>query len=145
MKVRTINNIFGAKERNGETGGSLIETLIALAIIGVVAAAFLSGLTTASKATAISDERSTAESLARSQLEYVKTQDYINYANPAHGDYELITHPAGYSVEITVVPIDADTGQPLPTGEDEGLQKIMVTIKHDSKSVLTIEDYKAER
>ena len=145
MKVKAINKIFGAKERNGETGASLIETLVALAILGIIAVAFLSGLATASKATFITDERGTAESLARSQMEYVKSHDYIDYADPAHGDYGVITTPAGYSVEVTVVPIDADTGQPLPAGDDEGLQRITVTIRHDSKSVLTIDGYKVNR
>ena len=145
MKVRVKNNRFGAKVGNGEIGASLIETLVALAILGIIAIAFLSGLATASEATAITDERGTAESLARSQMEYIKSQDYINYANPEHEDYALITTPDSYGMEITAVPIDSDTGQPLPSGEDEGLQKITVTIMHQLESVLTVEGYKADR
>jgi len=38
--------------------------------------------------TLIADEQATAESLARSEIEYVKSQDYINYAESDHGEYE---------------------------------------------------------
>jgi len=146
MKIRAIKNICGVKMGNNEAGVTLIETIIALAILGIVAAAFLGGLATASKAILITDERATAESLARSQIEYVKSQDYINYAEPDHGDYELITTPDGYSVELTAVPIDPYTGEPLASpDEDIGAQKITVAIKHDDKSVLTIDDYKVDR
>lgn len=128
-----------------ETGLTLIETLIALAILGVVAVAFLSGLATASKATFIADERAIADSLVRSELEHIKSHQYINYAEPGHGDYGVVASPDNYDIEVTEVPINPETGQPLPSGEDEGIQKITVTIKHRDKSVLTIEDYKGDR
>ncbi len=67
-------NIFGGKE----AGVSLIETVIALARLGLISAALLSGLATGSKGTVIADEQATAESLVRSELEYVKNQAYID-------------------------------------------------------------------
>ena len=131
--------------KGNETGVTLIETSIALAILGLIAVVFLSGLATASKATIIADEQATAESLARSQMEYVKNQGYINYADPDHGEYGLITTPASYSVEVTASPIDPGTGEPLPSGEDDGIQKITVTVKHSDKLILTVEGYKVDR
>jgi len=146
MKIRAINNICGARKGNGEAGGTLIGTIIALAILGMVAVTFLSGLATASKALLITDERTTAESLVRSQMEYVKSQAYISHAEPDHGDYELITTPDSYSVELASVPIDPYTGQPLASpDEDIGIQQITVTIKHSGESVLTIDDFKVDR
>ena len=135
--------IFGEKE----SGVGLIETLVALALLGIIAASFLGGLATASKAAFTADERATAECLARSQLEYVKGQGYISHIDPEHGDYLVITTtPAGYnSVETTAVPIDPATGQPLAPGEDNGIQKITITVKHDDKSVLIVSDFKRER
>ena len=62
--------------RGNSTGFTLIEVLIAVAILGLVAVAFLSALTTASMALILADERTTAESLARTQLEYVKSQPF---------------------------------------------------------------------
>ena len=128
-----------------EAGVSLIETLIALAIMGIIAASFLGGMAASSQATITADERATAESLGRSQMEYVKSQGYISYAEPGHGEYALITTPDGYSVETTATPIDAETGDPLSEGEDNGLQKITVEAKHENELVITLENYKVNR
>ena len=56
-----------------EKGTTLIETLVALAVLGLVAVAFLSGTATMSRATMINDRQETAQSLAQSQMEYVKS------------------------------------------------------------------------
>ncbi|MBA7564677.1 hypothetical protein ES708_06344 [subsurface metagenome] len=133
------------KLRGSERGMALIETLVALAILGLVAVAFINGLATVAKATYITDVRTTAESLTRSGVEYLKSQSYINYADPGHGEYLSITPPAGYNIEITVVPIDPVTKLPLPSVQDDGLQKITVAIIHKGKTVISIEDYKVER
>jgi len=144
-----LQTIIGAKKlntsRGNEDGVSLIETLIALALLGLIAAAFLGGLATAAKATFIADEQATSESLARSEIEYVKNQSYINYVDPEHGSYGLITTPTNYTVVITATPIDPSTGQPLSSGQDQGMQRITVTVKHSGKSVLTVADYKVNR
>ena len=79
-----------------ERGIGLIEVLIALAILGIVAAAFLSGLATASKAIYIADVRTTAESLARSQMEYVKNQPYDDTLPIV---YTKISAPPGFSID----------------------------------------------
>lgn len=63
-----------------QKGQSLIEVLIALAILGIVAVSFLTALAMASTAVIVSDEQTTAESLARSELEYVRSQTFS--ANP---------------------------------------------------------------
>lgn len=134
------------KLRGNESGVSILETLVALAILGLVAVAFLGGLTGVARATLISDEQATAESLARSEIEHVKSQDYIDYAVLDHEEYvgsEAV--PASYSVEITAVPINPNTGQPLPSGEDDNIQKITITVNRNDEPVLTVEDYKVKR
>ena len=128
-----------------EKGAFLVEALMALALVGIVAVGFLSGLATASEAALIADKGATAESLARSQVEYVKSQAYIDYADPGHGNYELIAAPAGYTVEITVLPIDPDTGQPLPSGQDDGIQKITAIVEHDGRQAMVLDSYKVNR
>ena len=129
------------KLKGNETGLSLIETLVALAILGSIAVVFLSGLATAAKATLIADKRATAESLARSAMEDVKNQSYINYDDPGHVNYVFIMPPddPNYEVEISADRIDEDTGQA------QGIQKITVTVNRDDKSVLTVEDYRVDR
>ncbi len=135
------------KLRDGESGVTLIETLVALAVLGLIAVVFLSGLATAARATLIADEQATAESLARSEIEYVKSQDYINYAESDHDEYIGLEAPppnSNYILEITVEPIDPDTGEPLLSG-DQGIQRITVTVNRGSKLVLTVETYKVAR
>jgi len=123
------------KLKGSETGVTLIETLVALALLGIIAVVFLSGLATAAKATFIADEQATAESLARSQIEYVKSQDYIDYTDPEHEDYLTVT-PLGSSYSID---------PPTITSIDVGIQKITVTIERDGESVLTLDAYKVDR
>ncbi|MFC2013074.1 hypothetical protein ACFLUE_02165 [Chloroflexota bacterium] len=128
----------------GEKGAALLETVIALGILGLVAVVLLSSLATVAKATYITDVRSTAESLIRSELEYIKAQSYIHYV-PGHEAYLLLTPPGNYTVEIAVVPIDPVTKLPLGYEQDQGLQKFIVTVNHKAAPVLIVEDYKADK
>jgi prepilin-type N-terminal cleavage/methylation domain-containing protein len=147
-----------------EKGFSLLEVIIAIALIGIVAVAFLGALATGSKAIFIADERATAESLARSQMEYVKNQDYSvapwaytvtsleRSSSPEPSWWGTNPSPllssnyAGYSVEVNADPL------PDPNNPDNdlvGIQKITVTVNHyyrpDKPEVLTLEDYKVDR
>ena len=116
---------------------TLIETVVALAILGAISVTFLSGLATTSKATFTADEQTTAESLARSQMECVKNTDYVYDA----AQYSPAPIPSGkdyinYSVVITAEPLH---------NPDDGIQKITVTIKHSDKLLITLKDYKVDR
>jgi len=115
--------------KGNETGVTLIEALVALAILGLIAVAFLSGLTTAAQATFIADQRATAESLARSQMEYVKNLDYVD----APWLYEAEDN--GYIVNVAAKLLDGHD-------PDDGIQKITVTVEHHDKPVFTLEGYK---
>jgi len=120
-----------------ESGVTLIETVVALAILSAIAVAFLSGLATTSRAVFIADERTTAESLARSQMEWAKSVDYVYDA----AEYSPAPIPSGkdyinYSATIAA--------EPLRTPGD-GIQKITVTVKRSDKGVIELEGYKADR
>lgn len=117
-----------------ESGMTLLETVVALAILGTIAVTFLSGVTTTSKAAFTVDERATAESLAQSQMEWVQnasynTTGYFPSTNTTSKDY------INYSANIT-----ADLLSLLG-----GIQKITVTVKHSDKQVFTLESYKVNR
>lgn len=122
---------------------TLIEALVALAIFGATAVVFLMGLTTSSKAVMISQERVAAESLAKSQMEYIKSQDYdeINdppqYANLADEDI-----PDGYDVTSAASRLDPENDG---TGDDDGLQEITVSVNHNGDTAHTVVDYKVNR
>jgi len=154
------------KRLRKQRGFTLIEVLIALALLGLIAIAFLGALAAASEAIIISDERTTAESLARSQMEYAKNQDYsdnqwsyevtdssraVLAGAPSWWDDDnpplLSSNYAGYSVEVKAEDFDADDdgGIEVP-GEDEGIRKITVTVSHLAKpEVIILEDYKVNR
>jgi len=118
-----------------EKGFTAIEVIVALALLGIIAVAFLGGLATASKAIFIADERTTAESLARSQMEYIKNLPYEYEATQYGIDPNLTLD--GYALSVTADPL---------RDPDDGIQKITVTIgHHDKPEVIVLEDYKVNR
>ena len=83
--------------------------MVALALFGLTATAFLGSFSTAFRAIMVSQERTIAESLAKSQIEYIKIQNYISTADydPVNPDkrYLPVDIPdnwvqAGYDVTI---------------------------------------------
>jgi prepilin-type N-terminal cleavage/methylation domain-containing protein len=133
--------------RGGEQGVTLIETLVALAILGATAVVFLVGLTTSSKAVMISQERVAADSLAKSQMEYIKSQKtYIpeeDYdPSDSYKSYQLINIPSdlieqGYAIVINP-PEDISEA-------DANIQKITVIVTHDGDEVFRLVNYKVNR
>ena len=145
-----------------ERGFSLIEVIIALALLGIIAVVFLGGLATASKAILVADVRTTAESLARSQMEYVKSQNYstdswsytvtsLEHSSPQQPSWWdddnpplLSSNYAGYSVGAKAEDFDVDNDGDIDA-DDEDIRLITVTIKHGTEQVITLEDYKVDR
>jgi prepilin-type N-terminal cleavage/methylation domain-containing protein len=112
-----------------EKGISLIETICAVAILGIIAVAFLSALATTSTARATSEERTSAQILAESIIENIKTDNYS-------ASYEPYIPPefVGYTASVTT------------TSERNGnIQRIIVTIHHKGQDVLSLESYKVNR
>lgn len=113
-----------------EKGMTILETAIALALLGIVGVFIFSGLATTSRAVFIARERTTALSLAQSQTEYVNSLDYSAEYSPSPippgEDY------AAYAASITSVPLDG------------GIQKITVAIRHHDRPVITLESYKLQ-
>ncbi|HUV56564.1 MAG TPA: prepilin-type N-terminal cleavage/methylation domain-containing protein [Dehalococcoidales bacterium] len=138
-------------------GFTLIEVLLAIALLGLIATALITGLATSAKGLLLADEREAAKNLAESQMEKVKEQPYIYYSVLGHDVYLSYDTP-GYSVNCTAVPIDPTNKDPETNKlkvfeidedgvfvQDLGLQLITVMIKHNDKEVITIEGYKADR
>ncbi len=113
-----------------ERGFTLIEVLVALAILGVISAAFLSALGTASRGVSITDERETAKNLAESQMEYVKSQFYADSYAPA----PIPSQYTDYSAEISV---RSDI-----SSRDSNIQNISVIVKHHDKQLFRLEGYR---
>jgi len=115
-------------------GLTLVELVIAMAFIGIIAVALLGGLSNAIMSLVVADVRTTAESLARSEMEYVKSQSYED----APWNYEDDDPPGydGYAIEVSAEPLN---------DPDEGLQEIAVTVIHGAKEIVTLVGYKANR
>ena len=131
--IRLPGNPSGITRR--ELGISLVETLVALAVLATVAVIFLTGLLITTRAAAETDEQSTAESIARSQTEWVQSSNYsvTGYTSatlPAISDY------LNYSVNISARSLH------MP---DNGIQEITVVVSHSGKQVVTLESYKTNR
>jgi prepilin-type N-terminal cleavage/methylation domain-containing protein len=123
--------------RKKEKGFALIEVLLALGILAIVGTTFLVGIGVSSKAILVANERTTAESLARSQMEYVKDLTYDASGTPVYGtDPGLIT--TGYELSTAAFPLNTP---------DDGIQRIVVTVKHSgfSEGIIILEDYKVQR
>ena len=120
----------------GELGATLIETMVALTVLSIVAVTFLSGLYTATKASIVADEQATAESLVRSQTEYIKNCAYQYDASEYLVDPAL-TIPGGWAIPPPVVePVHAT---------DDGIQKVTVMAEHNGDAILSIGIYKVDR
>ena len=120
-----------------ERGLTLVEVVVAIALLAIVAVGSLRALTTVSKARFIRDERQTAMTLAGSQMEFVKKLGYASSYAPAPvtGDY------AGYAVTINADNISA---------RDGNIQRIRVIVSLQGKPVsmadnATLEGYKVRR
>ncbi|MFC2071709.1 hypothetical protein ACFLUU_03195 [Chloroflexota bacterium] len=130
-----------------ESGAALLETVVALAVLGLIAVTFLNGLITTSEAAFTTDERATAEGLAQSQMEWAQSANYTDNATgylpapiPSGSDY------TNYSANITAMSLqDLDDGIPGNGIPDNGIQKITVTIEHSGEEIITLEGYKVDR
>jgi prepilin-type N-terminal cleavage/methylation domain-containing protein len=134
-----------------EKGFTLIEVIIAVALLGIIAVALLGALGTASLAMFTADERATAESLARSEMEYVKGANYTadgwSYELPGSSPSWDPSHNAlpsgydGYTANVTAEPLYSP---------DDGIQKITIVVSHLGKTITTsgnstLEGYKVDR
>jgi Tfp pilus assembly protein PilV len=115
-----------------ERGVALVEVLVAVAVLGAALIVFLSGISTGTIATARSDRQSTAQELARSQMEYVKALPYT--AAPA--TYPSVPAPSGYGVTADAAAVEHG---------DASVQLIIVEVLHEGAVIYTLEGLKVER
>jgi prepilin-type N-terminal cleavage/methylation domain-containing protein len=127
--------------KDDESGMTLIEILVALGILAAVAVVFLLGMSTSSKSIIVSQNRVTVESLAKSEMEYIKSQPYDDQNNP-YGIDPNLEIPQGYNILPPVVEqLDYNNDGP----GDDGMQKITVTVTHKGEESITVEGYKLKQ
>jgi type II secretory pathway pseudopilin PulG len=113
-----------------ETGSSLIETVVALALLGIIGVTFLGALATTSNSRLIADEHASARILAESQMESIKKQTYAS-------SYEPVPIPMDYPGYSAAIDVD--------NMRNGNIQKITVTIRHHDRDIETLESYKVNR
>jgi len=111
-----------------ERGLGLVESLVAVAILGTAVVAFVIALSTGSIAVREGNQEAQAQRMARTQLEEIKAAPYA-------GNYTPIAEP-DYDISVTAGSIP-DT--------DADIQKITVTISRDGSDILIVEDFKVNR
>lgn len=130
-----------------QKGLSLVEVVIAVAVLAIIATGIITAMHVSLKTTAIANERTTAESLTRTELEYIKQCDYDDSLDPGHPQYGLdptiiATMPAGFSMVVTAERLDPSNNG---TDDDEGIQKVTVSVSYEGELVVTTESYKVKR
>jgi prepilin-type N-terminal cleavage/methylation domain-containing protein len=136
--------------QNSQRGFTLPEVLVAMGILAAAAVVFLAGMTTSSKSVMISQKDVAAESLAKSELEYVKSCYY--YSANVTWSYQLpSTYPPwdpthalpdgydGYTVNVTGEYVEITPGLTY----DAGIQKITIVTGPNGAPPFTLVGYKA--
>lgn len=115
-----------------DRGLTLVETLVTVAIVGVALVAFAVALSTGAIAVNESDQEVVVQSLARTQMEYIKGYPYDSEATT----YPTVNTTNNYSISVAVTSVP-DT--------DANIQKVTANISRDGLVLLTVEDYKVNR
>jgi type II secretory pathway pseudopilin PulG len=128
------NMIF--RQLGEQTGIGLVETLVAVAILGVVITSFATSLSAGTIAVRVQNENTLAQGLARSQMEVIKAAPYDKTGK----SYQPVIAPEGYKIDIAIGPAVDEKGNDKKT-----IQKVSVTVIHNEEDIITLEDFKVNR
>lgn len=126
-----------------EAGFSLVEELVALAVIGVGVMLLIAMISTGAIGVTRQTDHMVAEALARSQLERVKGAAYS--PDPTAVPYPTEPASAPYSVSLQVEFWDNGLGDFSSTMTSSGSQRVTATVSRDGQPVLSLEDVKVDR
>jgi prepilin-type N-terminal cleavage/methylation domain-containing protein len=126
----------------GQRGFSLLETLVAVAILGLLGTGLLSALGANAKAAGIIDEQVTATNLAAAYLEALKE---LPYAEDYPGAGDGIVIPPQYAVTLYIqYSSDGATWESSYSGQK--LQKISIVVSREGgKPVLSVCTFRTQR
>lgn len=109
---------------------TMIETVTTVAMLGIIGVIALAGLASSIIGSGVVIDRASVTAIVQRQLEYVKTLPYQS----APSTYAVLEVPAPYQVICE--------SQSLPDGN---MQKVVVTVTKDGRSLLMVEDIKVNR
>lgn len=136
--------VAAAREQSGVI---LIDTLVALALLGIFGVVFLSAISTSTITMASIEDKVNVDNLVRAQMEYTKNTNSCPYDSVPPYNYQTldqldpgnpyaITVPNGYSINVTAAALHTP---------DDGIQEITVTIYRNGNSELVTKGYKVNR
>ena len=146
--------------QHSSRGATLVEVVIAVVVLGLITSSVPPVLIMLNNQQFRWNEQTVAESLVRSQIEYIKGCPYIygnaTVPNPVYktvldtdGNMTALVPDEDYRINVIAQPIHIDSGtqvhSPLPSGQDEGIQEITVQVYHVNKLVLSVKAYKVDR
>jgi len=117
-----------------QKGIALLEVLIVLVIMGILAVGMLSALAAASKVLLKTDARETAKNLAETEMEYIKSEPYVQAASTYNSLAIAAAQQGRYAPAVAVTPV---------AGRAD-VQKITVTITGPGITYV-LEDYKIQK
>lgn len=126
-----------------QAGFSLVEELVALGLVALGLVLLVAMITTGSIGVTNLGERTTALSLARSQLEMVKDANY--QPDPINNPYPAPSTPASYSLSLAIEYWDEANQVFVGTLRNDGMQRITVTVSRDGDDLASLQDLKVDR
>jgi prepilin-type N-terminal cleavage/methylation domain-containing protein len=112
-----------------EKGFSLIEVIVALALLGIISIPFLGATATTTSSRVTAEERASAKILAESLMDTVKK---LPYASSYDSSITIPSEFAGYTATCTVKNMS-------------NIQKLTISVQHHGRSILKLENYKVDR
>lgn len=124
-----------------QSGFTLFEVLIAVAILGVIGVGFITALDTNKRGNRVIDEQVTAVNLITTRMEVIQQQSYAdNYAFAV----DNITVPDQYDVAIEYkFSDDGEIWTDNSTGKT--LQRIIVSVSREGRPVFSMCTYKMKQ
>ena len=136
-----------------QRGISLLENLIAVALVALIVSAYLTLLNTGFKSAALGDAKVTAQNLVRVELEYIRAQGYFE---PPTSPYRIPPgdDPGAYAVPppgVTLLPgfemtleikqyCDATTCYPIAE-----IQQVTAIVSREGRPLASVADLKTSR
>jgi prepilin-type N-terminal cleavage/methylation domain-containing protein len=127
-------------------GFTLIEVIVAVALLAVVGIGLLATLGDATKVLSKADVRESARNLAEAQMEYIQNCPYDSSDPVGSVTFypqmpNLSTDYPGYGIEVHAARVDKGSG----IASDTGLQEITLVVNKGTANIFTLLGMKVKR